>query len=267
MKLVEKIAMKISWEEYNDIFPVLKENQLVGNNVNEWREDLNYLVNQRRGDYKGVNLYNDLEDYKILSYNKELFLQYCGIDIEETLQEYINRVNSSLYSSFLAEKELKNRKSLYKTEDNVDVYENDIIHWVINNKEDIRFLYQLNFTKLHVGLLKDTDTKWKIFSTKEKAEEYVFENTTQRTFDGYNIKNREDMFVVDIKFFNLHQSIGGHYKKDNNKHLLFKHKGNAINYIVLNKKTLSLSDLNNISFNGDEKMRLIKYIKEKLGFI
>ena len=167
----------------------------------------------------------------------------------------------------MAEKELKNRKSLYKTEDNVDVYENDIVHWVVNRESCIKYLYPANFNKLNIELLNEIDTVYKVFSTKENAEQYVFENITQKTVDGFDITRGEEMWVVNINFSSLLKSIGGHYKKDNGKYLLFKEKENAINHIVLNKETLSLSDLNNISFNGDEKMRLIKYIKEKLGFV
>ena len=265
MKSTEKIAMKISEDEYNDIFLVLKENGLVIDTIDEWSDYRCYLVNIRNHKYKGINLYRNVDGYTILPYKKELFLQYCGINIEETLQEYIKRVNSSLYSSFLAEKELKNRKSLYTTEDNVDVYENDIVHWVVN-RESVKYLTSENFNKRHVELLNQI-VAFKVFSTIESAEQYVAENTPQKTVDGFEIARGVEMWVVDAKFYKLQQSVGGDFKKDNGKHLLFKHKENAINHIVLNKETLSLSDLKNISFNGDEKLRLIKKIKEKFGFI
>ena len=266
MKLVEKIVMKISDEEYNDILPILKENRLKSFTNNSHTTKCCFLVNKTYScDFELYREYRS--DRVLLPYNKKLFLQYCGINLEETFEEYTIRVNPSLFSSFLAEKELKNRKPLFKTEDNVDVYENDIVHWVVNRESCIKYLYPANFNNLNIELLNEINSMFKVFSTKESAEQYVFENITQRTFDGYDIKNMEDMWVVDTQFFKLHQSVGGHYKKDNGKHLLFKHKGNAINHIVLNKETLSLSDLKNISFNGDEKMRLIKKIKEKFGFI
>ena len=106
MKSTDKIAMKISEEECNDIFPVLKDNKLLVTFLSTWTPDWSYLVNV--DDYKrnliSVNLLKSVRDYKILPYNKKLFLQYCGINIEETLQEYIKRVNSTLYSSFFGGK-------------------------------------------------------------------------------------------------------------------------------------------------------------------
>lgn len=266
---MEKIAMKISEEEYNDIFPVLEENVLVESDINTWSHSNNYLVNIRKNFLEGVNLYAlscNIGDYKILPYNKELFLQYCGINTEETFEQYIKRVNSTLYSSFLAEKELKKRKPLFKTEDGIDVYENDIAYWVLNNKEDIRYLHSAKFNKLEIELLNKINSVYKVFSTQEAVEQYIAENTTQRTFDMYNIKNKEEIWVVDTQFYGLQQSVGGCFKKDNGKNLLFKHKGNAINHIILNKKTLSLSDLDFIVGFGEERLKLIRRIKEKLGF-
>ena len=265
MKSTDKIAMKITEEEYNNILPILKENGLVEGDVNEWAKDWCYLVNIRNIGFKGINLYINVNGYTSLSYNKELFLQYCGINMEETLQEYIKRVNSTLYSSFLAEKELKNRKPIFKTEDGVDIFEGDIIDWVINNKEDVRFLYQLEFNKQHAIMLNRIDTVFKVFSTKEKAEEWVSNNTPQKTVDGFEITRGEEMWVVSTNFYKLHKSVGGHFKKDNGKHLLFKNKENAINYIVLNKVTLFLSDIDFLGF-GEERMSLIKKVKETLGF-
>lgn len=264
MKSTDKIAMKITEEEYNDILPILKENGLVEDDACEWTKDWYYLVNKRESDLKGVNLYYSIYEHTILPYSKELFLQYCGINIEETFEQYAIRVNPSLFSNFLAEKELKNRKPICTTEDGIDVYKRDIVHWVIENGKDIRYLYPVELAGLHELIIKGS--VYKIFSTKENAENWVSNNAPQKTVDGFEITRGEEMWVVGTNSYNLHQSVGGHFKKDNGKHLLFKHKVNAINYIVLNKVTLSLKDLSFIVGFGEERMSLIKKVKETLGF-
>lgn len=60
---------------------------------------------------------------------------------------------------------------LFKTEDGVDVYEDDSVYWVINNE----YTYQLTICKNHITVLKNNDV-YKIFSTEEKAREYVLMN-------------------------------------------------------------------------------------------
>lgn len=111
MKSTQKIAMKVTEEEFNDILTVLKENGLVDNYVNEWDESHCWLVNIRNREYRGVNLYTLTfnTEYKILPYNKELFLQYCGIEPKKeimktnfmSLDGKTKEVKETVFTSFI----------------------------------------------------------------------------------------------------------------------------------------------------------------------
>lgn len=68
----------------------------------------------------------------------------------------------------------KYKEPLFVTEDGIDIYTGDVVHWV--NSNNISYLYSTNFSKVHPELLLKEDTMFKIFSTKEAAEKYIDEN-------------------------------------------------------------------------------------------
>jgi hypothetical protein len=74
---------------------------------------------------------------------------------------------------------VEHSKVLFTTEDKVDIFENDKVHWVCIVGE-IKYLYAIQFHKNHLNL--DFTKTYKIFSTKEKAESYVFSNTKCLSF-------------------------------------------------------------------------------------
>ena len=68
---------------------------------------------------------------------------------------------------------------LFKTEDGVDIFETTAVHWVVVTNKSINknvpyYLYELKFCKAHLKL--DLKNEYKLFSTKEKAEEYIIMN-------------------------------------------------------------------------------------------
>lgn len=197
----------------------------------------------------GASFEIDVENRRLALLNKE---------IEETFEKYTKRVNPSLYSSFLAQKKLKNRKPICKTYDGVNLFEDDKYFTIETD--------YLNTPWKIVRYVLGSKPNGKLqFSTQEKAYKYLCDKA-QRTTDGFNILSNEEMFVVNTKTYTLHRSNGGNYRKDNGKYLLFKEKVNAQNCIILNKKTLSIFDLDNIIFNGEEKLELIRKVKTELGF-
>lgn len=60
-----------------------------------------------------------------------------------------------------------------KTENGIDIYEGDIIHWV--NTYDYNYLYPLPFSTKAVELL-NADSIYKVFSSRELAEDWLIFN-------------------------------------------------------------------------------------------
>lgn len=66
------------------------------------------------------------------------------------------------------------KQPIYKTEDNVEIFEGDDVHWV--NTYNYTYLYPLPFSTGAPKLLNTVGNIYKVFSTKEKAEEYIIMN-------------------------------------------------------------------------------------------
>jgi len=62
---------------------------------------------------------------------------------------------------------------IFKTEDGVDVFEGDSVYWVLKYDDVCKILVPTKINKLHRNLLKNEYSFYKIFSTEEKAEEYI----------------------------------------------------------------------------------------------
>lgn len=67
----------------------------------------------------------------------------------------------------------KVKQPLFKTENGIDIYEGDIIHWV--NTYDYNYLYPLPFSTKAVELL-NADSIYKVFSSRELAEDWLIFN-------------------------------------------------------------------------------------------
>ncbi len=251
---IMKIAMKVTQEEFADILSVLKENGKWLTNFTynyEWC----YLNIESAGNVE-LGTEDHLHMYKLLPYNKKEFLKHCGITVEESFEDYIKRVNPFLYSNFLAEKELKNRKPLFTSEDGVKIYVGDKYYFGV--EADIVLVVTAN----NITYLDNR----KRFSTKELAQEYIDKNKPQETFDGFKIKRGKVMWVVDKRFFRLHQSYGGHFIKQKGNNILFGKKENAENYIIENKVCYNYNDILDIFMDVNKQDNLKGITKEKLGF-
>lgn len=66
------------------------------------------------------------------------------------------------------------KQPIYKTEDNVEIFEGDDVHWV--NTYNYTYLYSLPFSTGAPKLLNTVGNIYKVFSTKEAAEEWLIYN-------------------------------------------------------------------------------------------
>lgn len=142
-------------------------------------------------------------------------------------------------------------KPLYTTFDGVDRYEYQKEHWVINGIYE----YTLHTCKTHIKTL-DFEKVYKLFSTKEKALEYVESVRPKPLFtteDGVDIFEGDEYTFVWINDSARGQSINTPYTKKAEKlskdeswsksAKFFSTKEKAEDFILMNKPLLSLEDL------------------------
>jgi len=79
-------------------------------------------------------------------------------------------------------------KKLCNTEDGIAIYEGDLIHFVEIHNE-IKYLYCINFVKLHLSL--DFINTFKVFSTEKAAKDWIELNKPK-----YSLKDIEKVFYV-----------------------------------------------------------------------
>ena len=132
---------------------------------------------------------------------------------------------------------------LTKTFDGVDVFEGDNVAWVIMGE----FSYIITLHKIHAKSCLENSEIYKIFSTKEKALEWVEENrpkTLFTTLDNVDLKYGDKFYVVDTKFFNIFEAKAGiTFKTEKWVKNSYFDKKLAEEWIVMNKPVLSLEDL------------------------
>ena len=68
----------------------------------------------------------------------------------------------------------KLKQPLFKTEDGVDIFQGDKVHWVVTR--DYRYLYYIPFVSTHLESCFSKDGVYKVFSTKEVADEWILMN-------------------------------------------------------------------------------------------
>ena len=64
-----------------------------------------------------------------------------------------------------------NNKALFVSEDGVDIFEGDFAHWVRMDK--LMYLYYIKTAIAHKRTLSVEGNIYAVFSTKEKAEEWI----------------------------------------------------------------------------------------------
>ena len=98
-------------------------------------------------------------DYNCIIHSIELNPDYPQIMFNR-LDEGIDLINA---------KHIK--EPIYKTEDNKEIYEGDKVHWV--NTNNYTHLYSLPFSTGALKLLNNVGSIYKVFSTKELADEWI----------------------------------------------------------------------------------------------
>lgn len=141
---------------------------------------------------------------------------------------------------------IKKVTPLFTTEDNVDIYEDDVVHWIAFYKDKTPcYLYKSGFVKEHLEL--DLVNIYKVFSTKQAAEEYIVKQKVLFvTEDNVGIKKGDDYWIVN-NFFDLilekkhHANYGNPFPCK-----AFSTKEKAQEYIDLNKPQYSKQDVINM---------------------
>lgn len=95
------------------------------------------------------------------------------------------------------------KKPLFTTEDGVDVFEGDNVHWVC---DEFTYFYTKNVDETHCNLINSSKKGvFKIFPTKEAAEEYILMNKPCLSIN--------DVFKVYPKFKKKSHLLTNHAEK------------------------------------------------------
>lgn len=133
------------------------------------------------------------------------------------------------------------KQALYTTYDGVDRFEYQKEHWVVNDE----YAYYLEIVEGHLGMLSPKST-YKIFSTKEAADEYV-KSVRKPLFlsaDGVKIyKGDSYVRVNNYSDFCLVTGFVAEGAQDSYNGLKFSTEEAAKDYILRNKPCLSLQNL------------------------
>lgn len=152
----------------------------------------------------------------------------------------------------------KEIKPLCQTEDGKNVYFGDSVHWIVYSQTCPNYAYKLSFVDLHLQL--DFVNKYKIFSTKESAEEYIKKNTIRfKTEDGVSIKDGDSWWYIQTGEYNGTNGMISMYPwkvKPSNTGTLdltatnikrFSTEESAKTWLKWNKPKYSLQDIKNAS--------------------
>ena len=92
---------------------------------------------------------------------------------------------------------VKSKEPLFITEDGVDIYENDTVHWC----RDFKWLYELRFVKEHLVL--DFKNEYKVFSTEKAANDWIDLNkpmySKKQIMDAALVKYTTGRILLHIK--------------------------------------------------------------------
>ena len=96
---------------------------------------------------------------------------------------------------------VKSKEPLFITEDGVDIYENDTVHWC----RDFKWLYELRFVKEHLVL--DFKNEYKVFSTEKAAKDWIDLNKP--------MYSKKDLLNASINMQYVEWFVGGLIKRIN----------------------------------------------------
>ena len=192
----------------------------------------------------GVELYPEMRCYPYNTHIQSTGGQPNGCNVSELVDEAHpgNSHGWLVFSTERARQEYIDKHKVYlTTDDGVSIRKGDK-YWFVDKKTlDIG-------SGKETGTISHTSYEFVYFSTKEKAEEYVFNNRTLLiTEEGKKLKKGDTYYHLDRKTLIINECIcsGFYLPKDynNEKYAFFSTKEKAEEY-VNSKKTFTLNDLN-----------------------
>lgn len=176
-------------------------------------------------------------------------------------------LNAYFLSAVDAQNYIKKNTPVYITEDGVKVYDYDTQqYWVIDGD----FAYCLQVNEANTKLVKDRPNTYKLFSTKQAAEEYVEKNRVLfTTEDGVGIKKGDKYYFVDTDFSVTlaPNATDGSGKYPERKY--FATLAAAENCAIQHSRVLSIEDFwEFVSWGGSnvaKSKRLKRLVKERLN--
>jgi hypothetical protein len=160
-------------------------------------------------------------------------------ELTDCIQVHGKSNNKEFFYSLKSVIRLKQRTILYTTFDGVKRYHYQKEHWVLDNG----YLYTLMVCNLHLsGTLSKCGGKFKIFSTKEKADEYIA-NTAPlfTTEDGIEVfkTNHPKLYWVKNNFLTGSDSENSLHNPDTINYKYFSKKENVEEFIKMNRPEFS----------------------------
>jgi len=77
------------------------------------------------------------------------------------------------------------RKLIFVTEDDVDIFEDDVTYWISRSSGEWKYLYDLKINELHKSILFK-NSNFKIFSSKYLAELFILKENMLSSFKTWN---------------------------------------------------------------------------------
>lgn len=138
--------------------------------------------------YKLIKDLPDISAGKIFTWNESENCYKAEKDIWVSPNRYATYSKGTVEESITFFEKYTDKK-LCNTEDGVPIYEGDLIHFVgIHN--EIKYLYCINFAKLHLSL--DFINTFKVFSTEKAAKDWINLNKPQ-----YSLQNIQRAFNIN----------------------------------------------------------------------
>ena len=145
-----------------------------------------------------------ISDNSIFTIGDDVLSKTCGVPNKILSIEIINnKIRLCPRNSFYNLEDIKKvKQKLFTTEDGINIFEGDNVNWVCDNYE---YFNTINIDKTHCNLINGYSKGiYKIFSTKEKAEEYILMNKPVLSLnDIKNCRIKNSKLISRIKLKEL----------------------------------------------------------------
>ena len=178
---------------------------------------------------------------------------YIPNDVQKEVTIYVTKDDEDTYLS-----EAKHiKKPLFKTFDNVDIYEGDDLFW-LHKKSNTIGKYVWNNFKSSLN-----DDKWLFFSTKQAAQDYInSKKVLFTTEDGVDIKKGDKSYYLSKTNHSITE--GTFYGGGEHNGWYFSTKELAETYILHRKPCLSMQDLKSTGcLNEKQWFAILDLVKHK----